>query len=353
MYPKPWRITLDTNPDDCNLHCVMCEEHSLYNTKKLQAGKAQQHRRMSLALLEKTLAQAIELGVQEVIPSTMGEPLLYKHFNRITDICSEHNLRLNLTTNGTFPRKSVREWAEQLVPILSDIKISWNGATKETAESIMVGINWEKTNRNVQEFIAYRNRYFKEQGHYARVTFQLTFMNNNVEELAQIVELAIALGVDRVKGHHLWTHFDRLKSLSVKNNRESVLRWNEAVEQVRAIARHQPLPNGKTILLENIEPIEADSQDYQVTQGECPFLGKEIWCNTEGRFDPCCAPNDQRKALGNFGTIQETSLKAIWEGEQYQRLVTSYQDHALCSTCNMKRVLTEQSILQGERNECT
>src|SRR5207253_2951864 len=24
----PWRITFDTNPDTCNLHCVMCEEHS-------------------------------------------------------------------------------------------------------------------------------------------------------------------------------------------------------------------------------------------------------------------------------------------------------------------------------------
>ena len=24
----PWRITFDTNPDDCNLNCVMCEEHS-------------------------------------------------------------------------------------------------------------------------------------------------------------------------------------------------------------------------------------------------------------------------------------------------------------------------------------
>ena len=28
---KLWRITLDTNPEDCNYHCIMCEEHSRYN----------------------------------------------------------------------------------------------------------------------------------------------------------------------------------------------------------------------------------------------------------------------------------------------------------------------------------
>lgn len=32
--PVPWRITFDTNPDDCNLRCMMCEEHSIYS--KLQ-----------------------------------------------------------------------------------------------------------------------------------------------------------------------------------------------------------------------------------------------------------------------------------------------------------------------------
>lgn len=29
--PAPWRITFDTNPDDCNLSCIMCEEHSIYS----------------------------------------------------------------------------------------------------------------------------------------------------------------------------------------------------------------------------------------------------------------------------------------------------------------------------------
>jgi hypothetical protein len=47
---------------------------------------------------------------------------------------------MNLTTNGTFPKtteKSVTEWARLIVPITTDVKISWNGATAETSQKVI------------------------------------------------------------------------------------------------------------------------------------------------------------------------------------------------------------------------
>jgi hypothetical protein len=38
--PGPWRITFDTNPDDCNLHCIMCEEHSPYSDLQAERSDA-------------------------------------------------------------------------------------------------------------------------------------------------------------------------------------------------------------------------------------------------------------------------------------------------------------------------
>ncbi len=32
----PWRITIDTNPDQCNLNCIMCDTHSIYNETTAQ-----------------------------------------------------------------------------------------------------------------------------------------------------------------------------------------------------------------------------------------------------------------------------------------------------------------------------
>ena len=106
---------------------------------------------MPIDLLRRVVAEGATRGLREIIPSTMGEPLLYEHFEDILALCSEHGVRLNLTTNGTFPRLGARGWAERIVPLASDVKISWNGATKATQEAIMIGTRWEKVLANVRE----------------------------------------------------------------------------------------------------------------------------------------------------------------------------------------------------------
>ena len=129
----PWRITFDTNPDDCNLRCIMCEDHSPYsNTQETRRKLGLPKRRMDIDLVRRVLAESRGSRLREIIPSTMGEPLLYRHFEEIVEFCAEYDVRLNLTTNGTFPKKGARAWAELIVPVTSDVKISWNGATRET-----------------------------------------------------------------------------------------------------------------------------------------------------------------------------------------------------------------------------
>jgi molybdenum cofactor biosynthesis enzyme MoaA len=163
MKQGPWRITFDTNPDDCNLRCIMCEEHSIYSscqTKRKEEGRPR--RRMDIELIRKVLQESKGSPLKEIIPSTMGEPLLYRHFEEIIALCQEFEVKLNLTTNGTFPKYGAIEWAKRIVPIGSDVKISWNGATKQTSELIMIGSNFEKRLQNVKDFIRVRDEVAKQ-----------------------------------------------------------------------------------------------------------------------------------------------------------------------------------------------
>ncbi|KYF76818.1 radical SAM protein [Sorangium cellulosum] len=334
----PWRITFDTNPDTCNLRCVMCEEHSPYSPlQEARKAAGKPRRLMPIELVRRVIAQSAGQGLREVIPSTMGEPLLYDHFDEIVDLCREHRVKLNLTTNGTFPRRGARDWAERLVPITSDVKISWNGATRQTHELIMLGSRWEAVLDNVKEFIAVRDAHAASGGNRCRVTFQLTFLEANVAELADIVRLAVRLGVDRVKGHHLWAHFEEIKPLSMRRDAGAIRRWNEAVLAAREAASERVLPNGKHVLLENIFLLDESAPDDLAPGGRCPFLGQEVWISAEGRFDPCCAPDAQRRTLGDFGNLHEAGLMEIWDGESYQRMLTTYRTRALCMGCNMRR----------------
>jgi glycosyltransferase involved in cell wall biosynthesis/MoaA/NifB/PqqE/SkfB family radical SAM enzyme len=336
--PGPWRITFDTNPDTCNMRCIMCEEHSPHSPLQISRRQEGRPRRvMPFEMIERVVAEAAPHGLREIIPSTMGEPLLYRDFDRILNLCQRYGVKLNLTTNGTFPRLGASAWAEKIVPVTSDVKISWNGATKATHEAIMLGSGWDKALVNVQEFIAVRDTHAASGGHRCRVTFQLTFLEKNVDELADMVRLAVRLGVDRVKGHHLWAHFDKIQDQSMRRDPEAISHWNEAVLAARAAAAELPLPNGQYILLENIFLLDDSATENLAPGGPCPFLGQEAWVSAAGRFDPCCAPDAQRRTLGEIGNLHETGFMDTWNGNAYRELTSTYRNRPLCLGCNMRK----------------
>lgn len=334
-----WRVTIDTNPEDCNLKCIMCEEHSPYSDfiPNLYKTTGIKRRRMDFKTVEEIFEQAASLGVKEIIPSTMGEPLLYKQFDQIFDLAKQHDIKINLTTNGTFPKKTVLYWARLIVPNTTDVKISWNGATAETSEKVMLGLAFAKAKQNVKEFIAYRDQYFKSHGYYCRVTLQLTFMRNNMHELADIIKLAASLGVDRVKGHQLWDHFDEIKDLSMRATPESVAEWNNYVEQAHATAEKYKKPNGEKVLLENITAIKNNEITEVPSDYECPFLTKELWISATGKISPCCAPDHLRQSLGDFGNIKNSSIQEVLNSDSYKDLVANYKSKEVCKTCVMRK----------------
>lgn len=334
-----WRITLDTNPEDCNLKCVMCEEHSPYSDfiPTLYRETGIKRRRMKLETVEKIFLQAKQLGVIEIIPSTMGEPLMYKGIERIFALSQEHNIKINLTTNGTFPKLNVKDWAKLIVPNTTDVKISLNGATRETVESVMQGLDFEKAIENVKVLVSERNKHFEMTGYYCRISFQLTFMQNNMHELVNIIKLAAELGVDRVKGHHLWAHFKEIRALSMRDNKQSIEKWNTYVKHAYVAQEKYRKPNGEVVILENIIPLH-ENEGYEVPEDyECPFLTKELWISATGDISPCCAPDNLRKSLGNFGNIETTSLEEVLKSPTYLDLAKKYKSKSLCKSCNMRK----------------
>lgn len=59
--------------------------------------------------------------------------------------------------------------------------------------------------------------------------------------------------------------------------------WNIIVRQCQQIAQNNPLPNGKSIVLENIFELNPIATKEIHPNATCPFLGKEAWVNAEGR----------------------------------------------------------------------
>jgi MoaA/NifB/PqqE/SkfB family radical SAM enzyme len=286
---------------------------------------------LALAVLDERRGSALA----EVIPSTMGEPLLWAGLEPLLDRCAALGLAVNVTTNGTFPGRGAAAWASRLVPVASDVKISWNGATAATAAAIMPGLDLGRAVENVAALVAARDAHARAGGRRCGISFQVTVQERNVDELAAIVRLAARLGVDRVKLNHLQPRRPALAGRSLRRSAEALRRWNAAVREARAAAEEAALA-GAAVRLENAAPL-AEDPAAPAPFGPCRFVGREAWIHPDGRFAPCPHPAAARGELGDFGSVAATPLGVLWNGGAFRAFVASYTEHPVCRTCPLRR----------------
>jgi MoaA/NifB/PqqE/SkfB family radical SAM enzyme len=327
----PWRVTLVTNPDDCNLTCGMCA----CGVARAGGEPTAPHRRMDAALALAVLDERRGTALREVIPSTMGEPLLWPGLATVLERCRALELRVNMTTNGTFPGRGPSAWAEALVPVARDVKISWNGATASTAEALMPGLSFAAAIDGVRTFAAVRDRHARAGGRRCTLSFQVTAREENVGELAAVVRLAARLGVDRVKLNHLQVRAPALAPLSLRRTPETILRWNAAVRAVRSEAEAARLA-GTPVALENAVELWPDPA-APAPLGPCRFAGREAWVHWDGRLAPCPHPAAERGELGDFGTLARASLGALWAGSALRAFLEGHGAHPVCAACSFRR----------------
>jgi len=327
----PWRVTLVTNPDDCTLACDMCP------CGLGRPGAARPPRRMDAALALAVVDERRGSALREVIPSTLGEPLLWRGLDALLAACARQGLGVNVTTNGTFPGRGAEGWAEAMLPVASDVKVSWNGATARTAEAIMAGLSFEAAVDGVRRFVAARERLAPRLARRPTVSFQVTAQEANVDELPAIVRLAARLGVDRVKLNHLQPWFPHLEGRSLRRSAAAIERWNAAVRGARAAAEEERLPSGAPVVVQNAAPLAPDPA-APAPRGPCPFVGREAWIHWDGRLAPCPHPAAAEGVLGHFGSIAERPLGVLWAASAFRAFVERVPEHPVCRTCRFRRV---------------
>ena len=101
--------------------------------------------------------------------------------------------------------------------------------------------------------------------------------------------------------------------------------WNELIISLESYRNK--------INLENFNLLESNG----TAKGKCPFLGKELWVNYKGDIAVCCAPDQERKKLGNFGNINKVSLSQVLYSKQYIYLLENYTKNEVCKKCLMRK----------------
>lgn len=272
------RITLLTNPDKCNLRCALC----FLRQRGIVSYSGEMPFETAKAAIEKYAAERDEAGnllLKEVIPSTMGEPLLYSKFENLLHLCEMTGVKMNLTTNGTFPGK----WGTpsvmfELVQACSDIKIS-------TLAYEMGGFLRNLWRENVEKLIECRKRRLDSS---ATISLQVTLHRENLNDYKDLIAWAETAGVQRIK----WNPAVFIPDTSAILEKRFKLNTQE-LESLRHELLEGTLHSDKikyegSLFLEN--PTEDCPMSGSCTK--CPFTD-ETWIWPDGHEDHC--PNPKRR----------------------------------------------------------
>jgi MoaA/NifB/PqqE/SkfB family radical SAM enzyme len=307
----PSKIVLQTN-DTCNLDCPHCQIPKL--RKRATAPEA---------LLDRVVAELFPTLI-ELHPTNTGEPLLWRHFARLCAEMERYGVLLDLTTNGTL-LDSRR--IGLILPIIRDLKISFDGATPRTFNRLRKGAQFIEVCANAQRIAAETPP--------GTVALQMTLMRSNAHELPELVQLADSLGVRRVKAYHLFSFRPEMDAESVVAAPD--LWWP-------AVARATKLATLLGIHLQAAEPPLTAASHPPGAQGplsaplglepvRCHLPWHEAWIDLDGAVLPCHSHEGQLA-----GRLPDRPFSEVWNGEHYRRIRRGLAHNCpvgACAGCGM------------------
>ena len=285
---RPRRISIELT-NRCNLNCPFClvglqndQESVAHHDLGRQWGK------MDLGLAEKIISDSADFGIQEVMLTFQGEPLLHPQFVNFVELVKDHNMKAVLFTNGLL--LSAEKSTSIIRAGLHSIRFSVDGASQDVYQLNRVGGKFEKVYRNMAEFIQIKN----EENSPIYVMWQFIAMRNNEHEIEKAREMAEAIGIP----------------FFVKTFAESI---------------------------PDLAPVTPEYQRKPLVK-PCLDIYRNIFCFWDGSVVPCCFDLRGKELMGN---LNENTLEEIWNGPRYvefRRLLSGVSDNPekepeLCKSC--------------------
>lgn len=312
----------------CNLRCAMCA--IAYRSDAPAHGVPAL---LPYAAFTRLLEQFE--GVEELHLQGLGEPLMHPEFFRMVRHAVARGLRVSTNSNLTLltPARA-RECIESG---LDTLHISLDGASAEVYESIRHGASFDKVVRNLGRIVAEKRQQQSVTPHLRIVT---VVMRRNLHELADIVALAFAHGVDTIFVQHLSHDFgesalpERYLPMREFVRDESLLGEDRArIRACFAQARERAAALGVQLRLPTLE----DERRAPAMYG-CDWPWRGAYLTFRGEALPCCmVSTPERFDLGN---MLRDGVRETWDGAPYRRLrqaLESGEPPEICRSCSVYR----------------
>jgi radical SAM protein with 4Fe4S-binding SPASM domain len=276
----PNRVLLELT-SKCNSYCSMCPRNSLTR------GKIH----MDVQLAKKVIQELGEVGLNGLWLYNIGESLLHPNFFEILEFCRQFPSlgTIWLSTNGGIVDEEMRH---RLLEFPVDIlNYSLNAMSEEGFHKISPQLDFFKVRSNLRELVELKKR-LKKKKPIIRV---------------QMMEMP-----------YLMHEIDQFKE-----------EYGPYVDVISV--------NKVEVFSQNIESLSSQkSIVFNTNIGRCNRLEREDYMIFSNGTVSCCSTDFNGEL--NIGNVKTQTVKEIFEGEEYQALISQYREgrlheNKLCARC--------------------
>lgn len=124
--------------------------------------------------------------------SGVGEPLVNPDFFELVDVLAERGIACEFYTNGTLLGRQATRDAILSRRNIRSLRISCDGATKETFEAMRLGADFDGWRQSVQGFVAQAK---EERGGTLDSGLFTVLSRQNLKEIGGVIRLTADLGI--------------------------------------------------------------------------------------------------------------------------------------------------------------
>jgi radical SAM protein with 4Fe4S-binding SPASM domain len=289
---------------------------------------------MDMALFRRLLSQFA--GAEELHLQGLGEPLLHPMFFDMVSFAAGRGMRVSTNSNLTLLDPGQAEACVRSG--LAWMRVSLDGATRGTYESIRTGSRFENVLRNLDLLSATKKRLGSEHPH---IYLVMVVMRSNLGELPALVRLANRYAVEQIFVQNLcsdvadpetqerqMTEFFARESLQGEDPGLVKKMFQEALSLSRGFNMELRLPP----LLSGFDGIAQHGRD------RCDWPWRSAYVTYDGTAVPCCMIGLPERA--SMGSMAREGVPAVWNGEAYRRFrsqLDSDDPPSFCRSCSLYR----------------
>ncbi len=264
----PPKVRIETT-NACNAKCIICPHHKMTRTVK----------RMDAELYHRVIDESAEYGCEEVHLHNFGEPFLDKRLEEFVAYAKDAGIaKVKIFSNGSII--STDRARGVLEAGIDEIKVSFDGATKEEFEKIRYPLKFDDVVNNMVELVRVRD----EMGSDARIYVACCSTSDKSQTMAMLESKVDGFSFGKI---HNW-----------------------------------------------------GSEDYETSKTKLRKPCRRVWETltvlSNGDVSLCCLDYDGSVLLGN---VNEQSIHEIWRSDKYRRVRDAHrkaaqQQIALCGSCS-------------------